>query len=357
MTARLDAAAIGFNASNNTTYTWGDWRIMDLSFSGGRFVATGGLGLNSNSGGYVGLLLLRLDLAAFETGLGFGPDGLNNNNNQAGHSHVADQLAVVDCTVVGDKNTSYSGYNAGNRLAFVGNLFDNGGNYLRYDENDTLLGNGSHALRFPFLNKAVISNNDIFRPGGDRLNIKLHAPFRDSLGNPDSVRNVGSNYSAEVEGDGFTKYVNISDHDLLHGGGGDAQNVRFMVVGPQDTVEDERGHDIIVERNLEVGHLYTQQLNIVHWPEVTIRNNLALANGAPGYSYFLQLSREGGEPPASNIFVYNNTFYKPNSGSAGSDGYTFVDLPDPSISNVTIKNNLGYAPLATGSVMYNDAGM
>ena len=352
---------LGFNAAGNTDYTWGDWRIMDLSFNGGGTAHSTGIGISSTSAGLTRILLLRLDVAAFESQIGFGADGPNWINNQYGRSHTIDQIAIVDSTVTNGNNTSYAGYNAGNRFAVMGNRFENGGLQTRYDQLGNALGAGTHVLRFPYLNKAIIAHNDILHPGGSRHCIKIHAPFRKhSDGTPNNANpdpehgnySSWSNYSPAVNGDGYSQHVMIADNYMVS-----AQEPWQVTISPQDSGEDERVRNVILERNYHVGTVYTQIAQVIRSRQITSRNNIFAANGSPGYTYFAQVDRDGGEPPATDVWFYNNTVYKSGGAVNGSDGFAIVNMPNTLISNVTIRNNLGYAPTLTGSVPYVNAGI
>ncbi len=345
MTGNTDT--LGFGNSGATGMV-ADLRVMDLAFDGGGTSVSHGIGNVAGGGGITQVTALRLDFTRFETSIGFGAENLNWANNSNSRSHTIDQLAVVDCTTTNGNNTSYSGYNSGNRVAFMGNSFENGGLQNRYDQLGNLLGAGTHILRFPFLNRAVISNNDILHPGGTRAVIKMHAPFW-IAGVPDTTDK--SNYSSALNGDGYTKYVIISDNQMVS-----AQEPWQVAVSPQDAANDERLHDVILERNLHIGTASTQVTQVIRAQEITSRNNIFLA-GSANYSYFAQVDVDGGEPPASNVRIYNNTMYKSGGTVNNSDGFTIVNMPNTRISNVTIKNNLGWAPTLTGSVPYINAGI
>jgi len=344
---------LGFSTTSagNSVPGFSDWRIMDLSMDGAGTSNSMGIAITSGNGGVRQLTILRVDLARFEVGFGVAGDGLNWDNNQNGRVHTVDQYAVIESSTTNGNNTSYSGYNSGNRIAFMGNSFENGGLQTRYDELGNPLGAGTHVLRFPFLNKAVISNNHILHPGGTRHAIKLHAPFWNG-GVPDQTAGNWSNYSVPFNGDGYSKYVVISDNYLLS-----AQEPWQITISPQDSINDERVHDVILERNYHVGTIYTQVAQRICAREVTSRNNIFSANGSPSYTTFALVDLDGLEPPANNVWIYNNTVYKPAGPVNGSDGFAIVDMPDTGVSNITIKNNLGWAPTLTGSVPYVNAGI
>lgn len=337
--------------SSRSTPKFGDWRIMDLELNGMGSSISHGIGLG---GGATQVTTLRLRMRNFESAIGFGGDLINWWNNTAGGlgGHTIDQLAIVDSTIDYGPNTAYGGYNAGNRVAFMGNSIDNGGIQIRHDaQGNSILNaagnpiNGSHVTRFPYLGKAVISNNSLSRPGFDRHIIKLHAPSWVN-GVPDVSQK--SNYSVAFEGDGYSKQIVISDNKFT-----DYLNSWSISIGPQDSASDERLRDIILERNLHITTPTSQAGQLIRAQEVTSRNNLYLGGGSKAQT-LIRINVDGIEPPASNVRVYNNTQYSENEIPSGQ--FLMVDVSDPRVSNVTIKNNLAYAPNAQSPLLYANVG-
>jgi hypothetical protein len=280
-----------------------------------------------------------LTLRNFETSIGFGGDVINYWNNNPGGTgttgHNIDQLAIVDSTVIYGANTMYGGYNAGNRVAFMGNNIDNGGN-----------ASGTHVTRFPYLGKAVISNNTLSHPGFDRHTIKLHGPTW--VGGVVGVTGDSSNYSFALDGDGYSKQVVISDNKLM-----DYANPWSIALGPQDGAKDERVREVILERNLHISTSTTQVSQYINASEVTSRNNLFMGGGSNTQAGVM-ITVRGGEPPASNVRIYNNTQYSADAVPSGQ--FVMVDIGDSRISNITVKNNLAYAPNALNPLLYTSAG-
>jgi len=269
--------AAALQLSSSTTPTFRDWRVMDLDFDGNSTGSSSGVGAG---GGSTDVTILRVAVRNVNTSFGFGPDEINYFNNNGHPGHKTDRLFIVDSSTIPDATTTtYSSYSAGNRVAFMGNSFDNGGRQ----------GGGSHINRFPYLNLAVISNNDYIRPGNDRLAIKLHAPFWGG-GVPDATRNVGSNYSADAQGDGYTKYVLIDSNSFT------AHMGPWMLgLSPQDSAEDERLHDLIVERNVFHEASYSQAAMRLACRQVTVRNNIYMG-GVSDIQGLVLIWRDGGEP-------------------------------------------------------------
>lgn len=340
---------LGFSSAYTPTFS--DWRIMDLFMDGMGGNGTCGTGISSLSGGASNILVLRLTYAQMNNAIGFSSEMPNYRNNYADSvnrpdlgGHKVDLVAVVDSIVLPAANTVYSAYDAGNRMAFLGNSFDNGGNPA-----------GSHVTRWPFLNKAVISNNDFLRPGFTRLTIKLHgsgwnAVRNDGVFDPTAThpRNGPSdwaNYSVTAEGDGYTKYVVIADNRLA-----EAANPWSVDIGPEDIYNDERIHDVIVERNLFVANTASQVSLRISEPEITVRNNIFDMSNGSSYQNPISITKDGITPALSNVRIYNNTFYSSHAVPSGQ--FVAVSI-DATSSAIVANNNLAYAPNATGPVMFS----
>jgi len=327
---------LGF--SSRSTPRFSDWRIMDLEFNGMNGASSTGVGIDGSSGGISQITTLRLTLRNFEASIGFGGDLINYWNNNPGGAgttgHNIDQLAIIDSTVIFGPNTKYGAYNTGNRVAFMGNNIDNGGNAA-----------GSHVTRFTYLGKAVISNNSLSRPGFDRHVIKLHAPFW-VAGVPDVTDK--SNYSHSLNGDGYTKQIIISDNKFT-----DFHNPWSVTLGPQDGANDERIREVILERNLHISTSTTQVSQYINASDVTTRNNLFVGGGSNSQTGIMVAVR-GGEPPAKNVQIYNNTQY--SADAVPNNQFVMVAIGDSRISNITIVNNLASAPNAQNPLLYTSAG-
>jgi hypothetical protein len=338
--------------SSRSTPTFSDWRVMDLEFNGMSSFNSLGLGIDDSGGGLSQVTLLRLVFRNYGVSLGFGADLLNYWNNTISAGHNIDQLAIVDSTVVYGPNTQYGGYNAGNRVSFMGNNIDNGGIQVRHDAQGKVLinvagnyDNGSHVTRFPYLGKAIISNNTLSRPGYDRHIIKLHAPFWVN-GVPDVTEK--SNYSLAVNGDGYTKQIVISDNKFT-----DYLDPWSIAIGPQNGASDERIRDVILERNLHITTPTSQVAQVIRAQEVTVRNNLFLGGGSKD-QVGVMVDVYGSELPANNVRIYGNSQY--SSDIIPSGQFIMVDIRNSRVSDITIKNNLAYAPKAQNPRLYANAG-
>lgn len=327
---------LGF--SSVFTPAFSDWRIMDLSFDGMGGSASAGIGLGSGNGGVRQVTLLRDHFQNFWTSIGFGLEAANMGNNAGHRGNTIDQLAVIDSTTTAGSNTVYGGYNAGNRVAFMGNSFDNGS-----------VPTASHILRFPFLNKAVLCNNDILHEGSDRLGMKIHAPSWNAtkgvLDTNATYPALNSNYSFDAAGDGYSKNILISENKFVDG----TKNPWSISLGAQDQWSDERVKDVIVERNFFVANVASQASMHVVAREITVRNNVHDFSNGGKYQTGISVSQEGIIQASDQVRIYNNTYYSSFVAISGSEYHWIqVGTPSATVTNITAKNNLAYTP-NTGS--------
>lgn len=343
---------LGFSSSSTPDFK--DWRIMDLDMDGMGGNATSGTGISSSGGGLAQVTVLRLTYRNMNNAIGFALDVINYYNNYfiansrpAEAIHTVDQVTVVDSTVIPGTATVYSAYDSGNRIAFMGNNFDNGGN-----------ASGSHITRWPFLNKAVISNNTFAHPGFTRLAIKLHAPYWNATFNvfdpgatqPVIASNL-SNYSTYANGDGYTKYVVISDNKLIDAPTA-AGNPWSVELGPQDSGSDERIRNVILERNWWVANTASQVALRISASEITARNNVFDFSNGSNSQTAIQVVKDGVVVTSDQVRIYNNTIY--TSYAVPSSQFAGIDLA-AQVTNITARNNLAYAPNAQGPVMFVNA--
>jgi hypothetical protein len=325
------------NVSSATTPAISDWRVMDLKFDGSlspspRIVAV------QLGGGISRLTLLRLTTNEMRVGIGAGSgllDAFNGSVNPANHGHaIWDQLSVVDTRfenvhygLVGDTSTwGYGSFISAERLFYAGNYIDSAG---------TATAGVSHNARFPYLGKAVITNNTLMRPGPTEHIIKLHAPLWGST----TVETAGI-------GSGYTRWVVISDNKFVGG-----NNAWSVGMGPQDGSRDERQRDLLVERNWFVAGPGTQYALKVWATEVTVRNNLFDTSGGSGHGAIAVETRGAGQEAPSQVRLFNNSIY---SGDVANN-FAAITL-DATVSAVAISNNLAYAPSDTQRRMLSGAG-
>jgi hypothetical protein len=298
--------------SNGGSPTISDWRIMDLEFDG-----LGGAGSNAivGAGGISQVTMLRLQIHDVSNGIQFSASILDFLNGCAlppcpppppGGHLMWDQIAVVDANI--QRVVGGSGGNGmflyAQRLALLGNFVE-----------DTTA--AEHVVRVQFVDRGVVQANDWGLPALTKTVFTLRAV------------DVGS---GGVAGTGTTQKVVISGNRMR---GGDA--ALPISVQPSAASTDQRIRDIIFDGNLLLAGSAAQTGFISAADEVTVRNNIFnMTAGASGNCMTFDL--RGAEPPHSEIRIYNNTCFS-NGVAVGR-----VVTLDATTSNVTIKNNVGYAP-------------
>lgn len=289
-----------------------DWRIMDLEFDG--LLDTLPTGVQSGAAGGSQFTLLRLSIHDVNTGLQF--------SGPAPGGHLLwDQLTIAD-SVLQRINDGGGGGGLGmflmaTRLALLGNLID-----------DTT--GAEHALRIQYADRAVIQANDLGLPATTKHALTIRAA--------DVARFTAPN---------VTQKVVVTDN--LNRGGLSAQ---IIAIQPSAATIDERLRDIIVDGNFVRAGPSAQFGIIASSDEITVRNNVLDMTGGVAFNC-MNFARSGSEPAHSGIRVYNNTCF---SNSAGGGAMVVVRL-DNTNTNVTLSNNLGFAPNLTGSsVLLFDAG-
>jgi chitodextrinase len=293
--------------SSSTTPTMKDWRIMDLQIDGASRSTTG----IYEDGGVDQVTLLRLDIHHLRWAIGFNDGILDyyNSNGKPGH-HVFDQIAVADCTTRNILGV-YSYYGAAKHFALLGNDFNNNGT-------------GSHVVRITYTDTAAISNNTVTGASTTEHNLKLQAMAwtQASVDNPGGVGT-------------YSQSIVISDNKFV--GSGEQWS---EAIGPEDNAVDERVRQLIFERNWFTGSANNVTMLQIWSKETTIRNNLFDATGMGSHEPLYVTRRGGsGQMTPTDVWVYNNTFYS----SDASNDFTAINL-DSVVTNVTIKNNLAYAP-------------
>jgi hypothetical protein len=336
--AGFTAATPVISFSSGTTPTMKDWRLMDVSLDGSLNPNPRTWGVGA-MGGIDQLTILRVNFSALRLGVLLSDNLLdiwNVDANAARHGHkIWDQLSIVDTDITNmpagiatDVNTwSYGTFLAGERVFYAGNWIDGRG---------TATAGVSHNARFTYLGKAAISNNTLMRAGPTEHSIKLHAPTWGSTGVSGS----------RAIGQGYTRWVVISDNKIVASYGGWP-----VAIGPQDTLKDERGRDIILERNWHVAGPATQWHQLIWFSDVTTRNNVFDMTGALAHGGVSIGPRAAFQVPPNQVHVYNNTFYSPDV----DNDFVAVQL-NPAVTNTVVKNNLGYAPRDTRRTMIEGTG-
>jgi PKD repeat protein len=300
-------------------YRPSDWRIQDLSITGEttRWGAIGGV-TDMQS-----VLLLRLKLEGFTVPLG------NSHWDTDGH----DQYMIVDCDVSGAQMNGV--YIGSERLVLMGNDFRNIST--------------SHVLRVWQAYMGVIGHNTLSGSSLDsdsgRHALKLHGPSQEVLAN------AGDGEGGLVHP---TRFVVITDN--IFGGSGPWP----VAIGPQDSSQDERLRDIVLEKNRFFPGYGEQsccsspvQISLNLWAShTTVRNNIFAGTGSSQYFTAISIDRRGGEPTATNNQIYNNTIFKSDL-LPGYTACTGISI-GAEASQTVLRNNLVHFPAETVAVSMID---
>jgi chitodextrinase len=310
-----------FNLSSSITPTGvSDWRFQDISIDGNNLNNSTGF---SGAGSFSNVLFDRVYITRIGYGVVLSGSVLNALNASVPYTHATwDGLYMHDSTIY-DLYTSASGPNAffGNakHAAMIGNNIDNNTH-------------GEHGIRFQYANRVVIEHNTIqgIAPGKTNLTIR----GTDYAGN--TTEHPGA----------ISEKIVISDNKMIGGA-----SVGMVGFGPENGVIDERGQDIIFERNFLLCSSTTQNTILVSQPDVTLRNNVLNFPGpsAGGFAFGIQPS--GIVPNPDRVHIYNNTVYHAGSStnnwtllwvSSNNDTSPYDQTMPGSVFQ--LKNNLLYAP-------------
>lgn len=318
------ASVIGLSKSTTPTGV-SDWRFQDFSIDCNNQNNASAFGSN---GSWSKMLMNRMYMTRCGMGLLLSDSTLNALNASVNYTHAMwDQFYVIDSTIY-DLYTSASGPNAfyasASRAVVMGCNIDNNTN-------------GEHGIRFQYANRAVFNNNTIQGIAPGKVNI--------------TVRGIGYAGTNSVPGPGiYSEKIVISDNRLV---GGDS--VGMVGFGPQNGVSDERGRNIIFERNLMLATASVQNMMLVSQPDVTIRNNMVnIPAGGTGGGFAFCAQPSGIVPNPTRVHVYNNSVYY--GGNVVDGWYLFkvstnndsspYDQTMPG-STFECKNNILYCPNKT----------
>jgi PKD repeat protein len=257
-----------------------DWRIsdLDLTSEGG---SESGLVWFQGKGDH--LLLLRVRGVGYANGIVGSTDVIEYLIEQGfDDQDVFDTMMVADCELrevaPGEGNNLM--FIAGHRVMIMGTTMQDSTQ-------------GEHVLRAPWLDRAVLSNNELGGAPEPRHVLKLNAP----------IFNQGTLTRGR-----YTEYVVISDN-IFHGDGG---HVWTIAISPENGDFDERVRDVIVERNLLTpGPDVTLGIE-VSGQNITIRDNIFNRGTGSGC---VDVDQLGIEPIATGIVLLNNTCYSSRQSS------------------------------------------
>lgn len=328
---------------------------MDLEFDG--LSKNASLGIDTQ-GTIKQILVLNMDIHDIRDGIKFNGSMLEYlvANGYPAHT-MYDEMAIVNSiiTPITGSTVGWRIFASAKRLSILGNELGDMVNTA---------GSGSHVIRTPYIGKGVIANNTVARSYA-QLALKLHGPawcHVDSLAGecltwdnvtpPPDYTYLTTTHPIGVYAapNGYTEQVIVSDNKFIG-----ASSPYLVVIGPQNEDRDERIRDVIVERNwFKAGNNLTRTALVIHSYETTVRNNICDMSAGASTAICFNPALYGAAGPArppDHIRIYNNTAYKSDAGSE----FNLARI-DTTSTNVTVQNNLAYAPLSGSTIMVSGTG-
>lgn len=285
------------------TVTGADWRVMDLEIDG-------------NSAALINVSTINITGSVQATLMNLYIHDSFRMIYSVANSPIADQTTLYNNVLTRENAVSMT-FLHGTKLAVIGNS-------LTHSDLQT----AEHVMRIPYVSKGVFSNNTMGYQNAGKEVLTIRGPSFD-LG------------ITGVAAGNYSEYVVVSDNDFTSSANGGC-----LTLIQQSNTFDERRRDIIVERNyFKSSTGASVPVTLKQDKDITLRNNLLDMTGDTGHVGFsLGTSTFNPPPPESdNIKIYNNTIY-----SADVSAFTGVSI-QAGPTNTVVKNNLCYAPNASGS--------
>ena len=306
-TVNINDGALRFSAGGN------DWRVMDLTVTSNDLVEqTFGRGIAIMGGNDI--LLLRTDVN--RTGRILVEGGLGSNGVYMADSVIgpASSRGTASICVYGSTN---------DRVSLLGNQI-----HASRDHGTRLQGTALSVLSNNYFSTAFTGSHCL------------------------TIRGKSNDATPATWNGLWTENVVVSDN-LIDGSAGSIAVLACKPVNPQAA---ERLRRILVERN-RIQALNTECFIAQVVDELTFRNNLCTTYG--GLAIEIRYKADSGpvyrSPSPLRGFVYNNTFYKPDTSQAA--GHTFIQF-DPDVTGpYLITNNICYTPGSTGVVFIVPANL
>ncbi|MFM2275973.1 MAG: hypothetical protein RL211_1845 [Pseudomonadota bacterium] len=299
------------NVSSPTTPTVvSDWRLQDIVLEGNSFANAG----ISGEGSFSRLLLHRVDIRNISYGFTLSQSILDGLNAAVPFTHALwDEVYIVDSSIFNLIGSSgpCGIYASARRIVAMGNNVNNSGG-------------GEHGIRTQFTDRAVFSSNTIEGIAVGKANF--------------SIRGGAFGGTTTLAAGQYSEKIVVSDNRWVGGASGGIAGV-----GPQNSYNDERGRNMIWERNLYLGTSATVNFQTVAQPDMTFRNNVFVMQGGLA----VKVEKSGLTPVPTNVHFYNNSMY--SSGSGQFIGIVYAGNPADGHGGATITamNNLAYAPSST----------
>jgi hypothetical protein len=342
-----------------------DWRIVDIQGDGqsnGTTRAISSVGATTSK-----ITILRL--------------GAINMNNPIGLSFGDVSEVVIQDSVISHQ----IGVSGGNGIFYTGSYLA----VIGCDVSDSV--SGEHILRIQGLDTGVIAHNRLAEPAATKLPLTIRG-FAGADGTVTTVSGLptltgctfpaGMQVGVRISGTGIPSSTEILAFDIplgtatmsnnatasgtitaefgtfagrysenivvsnnsYEGGAGVTSLVQFA---PQNESNDERIRNVVSESNIYKPDAATSFVVLLSGSLISVRNELFIQTVGAGFNA-LRPTQTGIEPLADQLFLTNNTMY-----SAAASGTLRLLSFGSSATNVTLRNNLGYAPLGAGGDLYN----
>ena len=202
-------------------------------------------------------------------------------------------------------------------------------------------GGGEHGIRTQFIDRGVFSNNTITGVIAGKHHL--------------TIRGTNFNGTNSLSAGNYTEKVVVSDNKFAGG-----VNAEIMTMASQFPSANERGRNLIVERNWFDGSTDATYMVKSAFIDVTVRNNVAYYrhNGGGNFVNAKDEDTSGVFFP-TRVHVYNNSIYH---GASGTSYFSLFEAIGNSVTLVgsvfECRNNILYAPGVTAgmSISSNSSG-
>jgi len=300
---------------NNTVAAagFGDWRIMDLSFSG--FASLGSA--VAHNGTSNGLTIFRNDIVGAQISISAQLNTLDFINTPTKIHNLYNALAIIENVIT--NSNDYAFFGAAERFMVIGNRFNNAVT--------------QHGMRMQYGQRVVISNNEL--GVADKTSMTLRSVvFR--LAGRTGINIVGAQ---TIPDQAVFEFGVVSDNKVI----GRSGTLPFSI-----SHQDGRHRKFLVERNWIMmaagGPGAPGALMQIEAGDTSIRNNLYDVTESAATQQALSLNLTGSSPALDGIYYYNNSIF---SNKAAGFPLFMISASAGAPTNVAVRNNLAYAPQQT----------
>ena len=320
-----------------------DLRFCEFIIAGNAAISAAGINNPATQ-----ILWYKIEIGGHSEGWNAFPGGGIGVNNQF------DQHALYECRGTGTIGSAFvddgATGNSGGCNTFTGHT--RGGMLGCYWDNNN---HGEQTVRLPYLYTSHINHNYIARPNQTKNVVKIHSyPYNETPLYTDKF--VFSSNLVDMRGGYIIGATTSQGHTVTSTGSG-------VIAGNGGTSGNERIRGGLFENNYTYGtrgNTQGLQAYAVGGPNCTIRNNIidlwcgngngsdTSATGVFNYTYpysnlNIAVIQNSTPDPTVNVACYNNTLYS-NASNCQSMPFWLIGS---TTANITLKNNLVYAPYQT----------